>query len=134
LSEQNIIAIPYLGDDDKGVFFDDEVAAHERCEVSRGIKAASSCDLIDRMAFLDLPLSNVYRGQYTRIVAGRAHAVYDPAAMQGFVLWAGADTHMGKLDIGFGTNGQVLRSLLGDRIIHGDEALTLWILASKTPR
>lgn len=127
-------SVPYLGGEDTGIFFDDEVAARERCAVSHGAAAASPCDLIDRMAFLGLPLSNVYLGHYTRLDVGHALAVYDPAAMQGFVLYAQADTRMGKLDIGFGTNGQVLRSLLGDRIIHGDEALTLWVLAAKTPR
>lgn len=91
-----------------------------------------SCDLTERMEVFGIPLAEVYAGSPVKVVYGCADATYDPYAMNGFVLSASATTRHGNLEIGFSMDGQITRAVLNGRIVSGSDAITFWMIASRS--
>lgn len=61
-------------------------------------------------------------------VADGVWGVYDPmTGSNGYILRLYARMQSGLLDIAFGLDGRVRRALLGQDILDGGDAVTLWI-------
>jgi len=87
--------------------------------------------LEDRIAMVGMSVEDARRGEIIHVDSGEAWADFDPYGMNGFLLRAGASVAGGKVDIGFSTSGDIIRSTVNHRIVRGDDAMALWFIASR---
>lgn len=88
-------------------------------------------NLVDRIKMVGMDIDAARRGEIIRVEHGEAWAEFDPYGMNGFLLRAGASVAGGVVDIGFDTNGNIVRSVVNFRIVRGEDAVALWLMASR---
>lgn len=87
--------------------------------------------LKERIAMVGINLDDAMKGEIIHVKSGEAWADFDPYGMNGFLLRAGALVAGGRVDIGFSARGDIIRATVNNRIVRGDDAMALWLMASR---